>query len=172
MLSDPSFHFGWLHCLRILWHKQNLQCCTVWCCTALCCSVDFHFIAWQPSLCMCDVSLLFASSYAAVQTQMSVHRCPQKTLKSARTACRLGVLLAVLADFSLRHACRGTGESALEEFLWFGVVAALILARLQGHWGERFGGIFLDGFWQCQSCITIMGSKVDEVGPKMAPTQP
>ena len=84
----------------------------------------------------------------------------------------LGVLLAFLVDFSLRHACRGTGESALEEFLWFGVVAALILARLQGHWGERFGGIFLDGFWQCRSCITIMGSKVDEVGPKMAPTQP
>ena len=68
--------------------------------------------------------------------------------------------------------CRATRESALKEFLCFGVVAALILARLQGHWGERFGGVFLDGFWQCRSCITIMGPKVDEVGPKMAPTQP
>ena len=47
-----------------------------------------------------------------------------------------------LDDFSLRHACRATGESVLEEFLCFGVVAALILARLQGHWGERFGGVF------------------------------
>ena len=43
----------------------------------------------------------------------------------------------------------------------------MILARLQGHWGERFGGVFLDGFWQGRSCITIMGSKVDEVDPKM-----
>ena len=73
-----------------------------------------------------------------------------------------------LADFSLRRACRGTGESALEEFLCFGVVAALILARLQGHWGERFGGVFFDGFWQGRSYITIVGPKVDEVGP----TQP
>ena len=48
----------------------------------------------------------------------------------------------------------------------FGVVAALILARLQGHWGQRFGGVFLDGFWQGRSCITIiMGPKVDEVEP-------
>ena len=54
----------------------------------------------------------------------------------------------------------------------FAVVAALILARLQGHLGKRLGGVFLDGFWQCRSCITIMGPKVDEVGPKMAPTQP
>ena len=77
-----------------------------------------------------------------------------------------------LDDFSLRHACRATGESVLEEFLCFGVVAALILARLLGHWGQRFGGVFLDGFWQCRSCITIKGPKVDEVGPKMAPTQP
>ena len=46
-------------------------------------------------------------------------------------------------DFSLRRACRATGESVLEEFLCFGVVAALILARLQGHWGQRFGGVFL-----------------------------
>ena len=74
-----------------------------------------------------------------------------------------------LDNFSLRRACRATGESVLEEFLCFGVVAALILARLQG---QRFGGVFLDGFWQCRSCITIMGPKVDEVGPKMAPTQP
>ena len=41
----------------------------------------------------------------------------------------------------------------------------------QGHWGERFGGVFLDGFWQGRSYIIIMGPKVDEVGPKMAPTQ-
>ena len=75
-------------------------------------------------------------------------------------------------DFSLRRACRATGESVLEEFLCFGVVAALILARLQGHGGERFGGVFLDGFWQGRSYITTMGPKVDEVGPKMAPTQP
>ena len=68
-----------------------------------------------------------------------------------------------LDDFSLRRVCRATGESVLEEFLCFGVVAALILARLQGH-GESF--------WQHRSCITIMGPKVDEVGPKMAPTQP
>ena len=56
--------------------------------------------------------------------------------------------------------CRATGESVLDEFLCFGVIAALILARLQGHWGERFGGVFLDGFWQCRICITTMGSKV------------
>ena len=43
---------------------------------------------------------------------------------------------------SLRRACRATGESVLEEFVCFGVVAALILARLQDHWGERFGGVF------------------------------
>ena len=77
-----------------------------------------------------------------------------------------------LDDFSLCRACRATEESLLEEFLCLGVVAALILARLQGHWRQRFGGVFLDGFWQCRSCITIMGPKVDEVGPKMAPTQP
>ena len=70
--------------------------------------------------------------------------------------------------FFARLSCRATGESGLEEFLCFGVVAALILARLQGHWGERFGVVLLDGFWQCRSCITM----VDEVGPKMAPTQP
>ena len=51
-----------------------------------------------------------------------------------------------LDDFSLRRACRATGESVLEEFLCFELVAALILARLQGHWGERFGGVFFDGF--------------------------
>ena len=32
-------------------------------------------------------------------------------------------------------SCRATGESVLEKLLCFGVVAALILARLQGHWG-------------------------------------
>ena len=74
-------------------------------------------------------------------------------------------------DLSLRRACRATRESVLEELLCFGVVAALILARRQGHWGERFGGVFLDGLWQRRSCIAIMGPKVDEVGPKMAPTQ-
>ena len=58
---------------------------------------------------------------------------------------------------SLRRACRATGERVLEEFFCFGEVAALILARLQGHWGQRFGGVFLDGFSQCRSCITIMG---------------
>ena len=63
------------------------------------------------------------------------------------------------------------GRAFLEEFLCFGVVSALILARLQGHRGERFGGVFWDGFWQGRSYITIMGPKVDEVGPKMAPTQ-
>ena len=68
-------------------------------------------------------------------------------------------------DFSLRRACRATRERVLEEILCFGVVAALILARLQGHLGQRFGGVFLDGFWQCRSCITIMGPKVDEDGP-------
>ena len=47
-----------------------------------------------------------------------------------------------------------------------------VLIGLQGHWGERFGGVFLDCFRQRRSCITIMGSKVDEVGPKMVPTQP
>ena len=39
-------------------------------------------------------------------------------------------------DLSLRRACRATEESVLEEFLCSGVVAALILARLQGHWGS------------------------------------
>ena len=64
-----------------------------------------------------------------------------------------------LDAFSLRRACRATGEIVLEEFLCFGVVAALILAQLQGHWGQRFGGAFLDGFWQGRSCITIMGTR-------------
>ena len=75
--------------------------------------------------------------------------------------------------------------------------ACVAMVELQGHWGERFGGVvvfwggccvgscsaagplgtalwrcILDGFWQRRSCITIMGPKVDEVGPKMAPTQP
>ena len=51
--------------------------------------------------------------------------------------------------------------SVLEEFLCFGVVAALILARLQGHWGERFGGVFLDGFLARPKLyyITIMGPR-------------
>ena len=66
------------------------------------------------------------------------------------------------------------GERFGGVFVFWGF-AALILARLQGHWGHwggRFGGVFLDGFWQGQSYITIAGPKVDEVGPKMAPTQP
>ena len=77
-----------------------------------------------------------------------------------------------LGGFSLRRACTPTRKSVLEEVLCFGVAAALILARLQGHWGQRFGGEFSDVLWQCRSCITIMSPKVDEVGPKMAPTQP
>ena len=43
--------------------------------------------------------------------------------------------------FSLRHACRATGGSVLEEFLCFGVVAALILARPAGPLGRAF--------WRC-----------------------
>ena len=39
-----------------------------------------------------------------------------------------------LDDFSLRRVCRATGESVLEEFLCFGVVAALILARPAGRY--------------------------------------
>ena len=46
-----------------------------------------------------------------------------------------------LDDLSLRPACRATGESVLEELLCFGVVAALILARLQGPLGRAF--------WRC-----------------------
>ena len=51
-----------------------------------------------------------------------------------------------LDDFSLRCACRATGESVLEEFLCFGVVAVLILARLQGHWGQRLEVYFWMAF--------------------------
>ena len=40
----------------------------------------------------------------------------------------------------------GTGDSILEVYFWMA--------------------------WQGRSCITVMGPKVDEVGPKMAPTQP
>ena len=105
---------------------------------------------------------------------LAVDLCTLAKTSYAYSSARFLFFRACVAgdDFSLRRACRATGESALEEFLCFGVVAALVLARLQGHWGQRFGGVFLDGFWQCRSCITIMGPKVDEVGPKMAPTQP
>ena len=41
-----------------------------------------------------------------------------------------------LDGFSLRHACRPTGESVLEKCLCFGVVAALILARPAGPLGR------------------------------------
>ena len=47
-----------------------------------------------------------------------------------------------LDDFSLRRACRATGESVLEAFLSFGVVAALILARPAGPLGRAL-------FWRC-----------------------
>ena len=43
-----------------------------------------------------------------------------------------------LDAFSLRRACRATGESVLEEFLCFGVVDALILARPAGPLGRAF----------------------------------
>ena len=46
-----------------------------------------------------------------------------------------------LDDFSLHRACRATGERILEEFLCFGVVAALILARPAGPFGRAF--------WRC-----------------------
>ena len=46
-----------------------------------------------------------------------------------------------LDDFSLRRACRATGESVLEEFLCFGVVAALIVARPARPLGRAF--------WRC-----------------------
>ena len=112
----------------------------------------------------------------------------------SNTAVRQPTWRLFFARAWLWLSCRATEQSALEVHFWmifryvvlagplgrafwrsflcFGVVAALILAWLQGHWGQRFGGVFLDGFWQCRSCITIMGPKVDEVGPKMAPTQP
>ena len=73
---------------------------------------------------------------------------------------------------------RATEESVLEVHVWMifrtsclqghwrESVLALIIARLQGHWGQRFGSVFLDCFF------AIMDPKVDEVGPKMAPTQP
>ena len=40
--------------------------------------------------------------------------------------------------------------SVLEEILFLGWFLELILLRLEGHGGERFGGIVWDGFWRCR----------------------
>ena len=87
----------------------------------------------------------------------------------------------------MSYASRAMGESVLEVHFWM-IFRYVVLA---GPLGRAFGGVFVfwggccvDSCsaagplgttfwrWQCRSCTTIMGPKVDEVGPKMAPTQP
>ena len=56
-----------------------------------------------------------------------------------------------LDDFWLCSAFRAMGISVLEEILVFDWFFAFILLRLEGHWGERFGGIVWGCFRVCRT---------------------
>ena len=58
-----------------------------------------------------------------------------------------------LDDFWLCFGFPAMGIRVLEEILFLGWFLESILFLIEGHGGERFGGIVWGGFWRCRSCI-------------------
>ena len=121
----------------------------------------------------------FAKTLSSHIAVLGGHFWSPRVLRFAVPAIRISFGDVFLDDFWLCFAFPAMGISVLEEMLVFDWFFAFILLRLEGHRGERFGGVSLGCFWQCLSNMSKMipyslqhTPKIAEIGLKMAPTWP